>query len=145
MKNWIIKLISEKEKKPLTNQEMNKLVPMFVDDTSESDHKCGSCKFRVQEDGDIAKCTIVEGNISLGKGTCSYWAKGDSSTVEQIASKQMGYTLSGYVEAPDSNFKINCGSCKFITDGFCDLWYGTVKQNQCCSTYDNSEVKEPGK
>lgn len=141
-KDWIAKMADDQA--PLTNKKMEKLFPLYVEDTTPDDHKCKSCAYRViVSEGDKADCTLVIGGISLAKGTCSFWAKGDPASTDKIAPKRMDYELSGYVEAPSADFKINCGSCNFAVEGYCELWHGTVNEGNCCLTYDNDQVQVP--
>lgn len=128
----------KKEPKQLTDKDVKKIFPMFVDDALPDDHKCGSCQFRIGNSG----CAIVEGKISMPNGTCAYWAKGPATTEDKIHEARMSFEQSGYVEAP-SGMKINCETCRAYKDNYCKLWMAKVKPGQCCMAYDSDKVKQP--
>lgn len=137
------KTAADKEKKlpQLSNKVVTKMIPMFVDETEPSDHKCGGCAMFI---GSKGQCTIVQGAISGDKGSCSYWAPGEGkATEEDVHEARMDYTVAGYGEAPDASFPINCGTCQYFAEGVCKLWMGKVKAEQCCMAYASSEVKAP--
>lgn len=133
----------ESKSKPLSDKAMKANMPLFVDGDKPDDHKCGNCMFRIKGKGDTGTCAIMEGKISMGKGTCSFWAHGKASSEDKVAEKRMDYAVAGYIEAPNG-MKIQCGTCKFgDKNNFCKLWNGTYKPGQCCMTWDNDKAKTP--
>jgi hypothetical protein len=133
----------------LSNKVMTEMIPMFVDSEDPPDHKCGSCSMRVLEPNnptsDRAYCTIVEGHISLSRGTCAWWAKGPAATQDQVKPQRMSYDLAGYVEVDKPEHAVNCSTCRFYHRrddhmGDCQLWTSRVKAGQCCMVWDGQAV-----
>lgn len=130
MKNHstIKRLLEGKKSKTLTDKGMKDMIPMFVKGQSaDEDHKCGSCSMRVLPD----RCTVVEGNISMERGTCLLWARGKASSSADEAEQRATKSAAGYVEAD----KVNCGSCAAYANeygGYCRVWGGKVKSGDCC-------------
>lgn len=117
-------------------------MPIFVDSDDPDDHKCGNCVFRIMGKGDVGKCAIMKGDISMANGTCTFWAHGDATTEDKIAPQQMDYKLAGYIEVP-KGMKINCSTCQFYEHDYCYLWDGKVKDGQCCMTWNSPKAKTP--
>jgi hypothetical protein len=141
MSNWRRKLAVKSDN--LSNKELSELVPIFVDKTEPEDHKCGTCKFRIRSEdraseGVIgAKCAVMEGTISMIMGTCAYWSFGNADS-EKDRDRKLSKENAQYVEA---SFPIQCHTCKFYEDDWCHLWLKDVKDEQCCSAYDNEKLK----
>jgi hypothetical protein len=130
-------LLEQEGKKHLTNEMMTKMVPMFVaSDDPEEDHKCGNCFMRMEKDGDEAECTVVKGNVSLSKGVCLYWSKGDPKGKKHPA--RMDKENAVYGEMPEGE-KVNCASCQYYTmdKKYCSLWDGLANPGECCSAHDS--------
>lgn len=109
--------------------------PLFVSGKPDkpNDHKCGNCPRRIPGEGDKADCTIVSGGISLSKGTCNYWNVGDrASTPAEKHKERMDHELAGYME---TDKKVRCETCRFVDEGYCNLWQGRVKATDCCISW----------
>ena len=132
------KIAAERNTAPLTDEMLKGMVPMFVDEDSPDDHKCGTCFMRSGSN----ECTIVSGPISFKNGVCSFWAKGPASKRSKIHENRMTYDLSGYVEVPPGK-KINCASCRFFDNGHCMLWNGKVLDGQCCIAWSGPHEYVP--
>lgn len=125
---------------PVTEKGLRSVIPMFVEDDSPDDHKCGNCALLILgRSGDQADCTLVEGGVSRSRGTCSFWTKGEPSSPDQIKPTRLDHHISGYVEVKNPSLKVQCGTCFAYTDGYCEVWEGEVKLGQCCGTWDNPE------
>jgi hypothetical protein len=142
---WII----GSEEQELTEAEVAGLVGGYFT-TEKSDHKCKTCLSRVieNEGEDRADCTRVAGGISLGRGTCDLWKSGDAATKTEIADDRLDYNESGYIETPDEDFQVICGTCQRYDKideghGLCKLWMRKVDAPYCCAGYKNGEVKSP--
>ena len=143
-----------RSRKPLSDKMMKKMVELFVEEDHPDDHKCGTCFMRVGGKGDIRECTVVKGKISLSKGVCSFWGKGQASPPDKIHEERMDYSVAGYIEVP-KGFKIQCATCKFFdrkdaSVGHCTMWDGEVKNGQCCISFTAPQEyvpkqNEPGK
>lgn len=124
----------EREAEPLTDAMMKKMMPLFVESTKPDDHKCGSCSMRVEKEGDKGECTVVDVPISLSKGVCLYWAKGDGASEEDVHESRMSREIAAYEEVDG---KVQCGTCVHFQDGrYCSLWMGKVKDGQCCISWE---------
>ena len=126
----------------MTDRAFKAMIPLYVRGPEGSDHKCGGCNMRVELDGDRAYCTVVQGEISLARGTCNYWAEGrKGSEFEDIHEKRMPKGSAGYVEFKGA---INCGSCDFIGGAGkddssirrCKLWMSDVGPGDCCISWE---------
>ena len=131
-----IKIAEARTTAPLTDAGMKEMLPVFVDDDTPDDHKCGTCFMRTGTDG----CTIVSGPISFKNGVCTFWSKG--APKGEIHESRMTYDLSGYVEVPKGK-KINCASCRFFDNGHCMLWDGKVLDGQCCIAWSGPHEYVP--
>ena len=133
--------IAQRSEKPLSDNGMKKMIPMFVEKDKPDDHKCGNCFMRCKENGQES-CIIVKGGVSFRLGTCTYWAFGPASHWSAIHEDRMNYATSGYIEVPEG-IKVNCGACRVYDEGHCTLWNGTVKNGQCCMAYSNPQEYVP--
>lgn len=126
----------------LSDERMRKMIPVFVDDKSEADHKCGSCAMRIPIGEDAGQCTVVRGDISLRRGSCTAWGKGPASKKSERHDRQMSKSASGYVEVRRDDDLINCGSCTFFKSAknYCELWEGSSDPRQCCQYWENWET-----
>lgn len=119
----------------LTDKGFKSMLPLFVESETPPDHKCGSCFMRVPISGDTGACTVKSGSISMSMGVCLYWAKGSAAKPEDEHPMKMSDELSGYEEVAGV---VQCGSCKFYTNGHCNLWKGDVKKAQCCVSWSQA-------
>lgn len=127
--------------KPVTEEGLREMIPMFVEDDQPPDHKCQNCSLRimVEREQNVADCTLVKGGIHLNTGTCSFWTKGEPSTEDQIKPMRLDHHLSGYIEVKDPSLKVQCATCFAYSGGYCEVWEGEVKPGQCCGTWDNPD------
>jgi len=124
--------------KPLTDKGMKSMMPLFVESTSPSDHKCGSCFMRIERKGEErGECTVVDVPIHMKDGVCSYWAKGDASELKDIHPARMDAATSGYEEFGGP---VQCGTCVYYDKEVCRLWMGLVKEAQCCMSWTKGET-----
>lgn len=126
----------EKKPKSLSDAKMKKLIPMYVKGKPGSDHKCGTCKFRIMPQG----CELVKGEINMKDGTCAFWALGPPAGPEDERSYKMSKSLSGYTETPGE--KINCSTCQAYHDRYCNLWEDPVGPGDCCLVWENEEIEK---
>jgi hypothetical protein len=100
---------------------------------------CETCNMFIRTNGNIGKCTIVEGDINGRDGVCNLWAYRRTKPIE--GKKYMiHYTKesSGYLETPGGT---KCGTCKFridpdgckMVEGQIDMEYG------CCIAWQPDE------
>lgn len=134
-------LTEGKEPPVLSDAVIKKMIPMFVDSTKLDDHKCGTCSMRIVGPDGKGRCTVMDGPIDLKKGVCTFWAEGEASTEAKIHEARMSKELAGYVETKSPADKIQCGTCRFFDKGYCKLWMGSVKAEQCCIAYDSNTLK----
>ena len=139
--DWIFKAAAEGDTKPLTDAMMKEMIPLFVEKEKypDDDHKCGNCNMRVE--GDTSTCTVVNQNISLTNGICSYWAGGDAASPDKIHEERMSPETSLYGEYDG---KVNCGTCyhfKKEPPDYCALWMGTADPSECCTAWGNHNEK----
>lgn len=116
----------------LKDADMKRMMPLFVESDSPPDHKCGSCFMRIPDKGDVGICAIKAGSISMKSGVCLYWSKGNAGSLDDLHAGRMDDVTSGYEEAKGA---VQCATCKFMDDGYCKLWMGTVKPGQCCVSW----------
>jgi len=137
MKNWKKALQEQgRTEKKLTDEGIKEMIPMFVETNKHRsiDHKCGNCKMRIMSSGDKGLCTVMEGEISMKNGTCSFWAEGlQPSSKIDIHETQMKKSTAGYIEVDG---EINCGTCLHFDEEYCTLWAGRVKPTDCCMTWE---------
>jgi hypothetical protein len=129
--------------KPLSDAAMKKIMPIFVDESQPDDHKCKNCSMRIEGGGDKAECTVVDGDVSLSKGVCTFWAGVKAASSSDTHASLMSKSTAGYIEVP-AELKIQCGTCKHFSKNYCSLWAGKVEAGQCCMAWENSQER-PGK